>query len=179
MNAPIILLNGWPGVGKDTVAETLKLLVGDDKANLVDWSRSQSETPKVIPGDDMVALQRQRDACFADQVEHPSTLSKIVICTDCLSDTPEGRRLARDFEVVATRCKRLLIPIYLDCNLEENMRRIGNAERRVSMKDKSRYSSVYSSSSTPLPPEPRIFLSLPSVAFLPSIIIPSIFRLWF
>lgn len=143
MNAPIILLNGWPGVGKDTVAETLKLLVGDDKASLVDWSKSQSETPKAIPGDDEVALQKQRDACFADQVERPSTLNKIVICTDCLSDTPEGRRLAKDFEVVANRCKRLLIPIYLDCNLEENMRRIMNAERRVSLKDKSRSSPVH------------------------------------
>lgn len=137
MNAPIILINGWPGVGKDTVAETLKLLVGDDKANLMDWSKSQSETPKAIPGDDEVALKRQRDACFADQVERPSILSKIIICTDCLSDTPEGRRLAHDFEVVASRCKRLLIPVYLDCHLEENMRRIVNAERRVSLKGKS------------------------------------------
>lgn len=142
MNAPIILLNGWPGVGKDTVAETLKLLLGDDKANLMDWSRSKSETFQAIPGDDGVALKKQRDACFAGQVEHPSLRHKIIICTDCLSDTSEGRRLAQDFEVVANRCKRPLIPVYLDCHLDENMRRIANAERRVSLKDKS----------TPFPP---------------------------
>lgn len=170
MNAPIVLLNGWPGVGKDTVAETLKLLVGDDKANLVDWSKSQSETPKAIPGDDIVALQRQRDACFEDQVENPSTLSKIVICTDCLSDTAEGRRLAKGFEVVATRCKRLLIPIYLDCNLEENMRRIGNAERRVSLKDKSRSPPVHPPCSNPL----VSCLGLPGVVVLLSPTNPSV-----
>lgn len=138
MNAPIILLNGWPGVGKDTVAETLKLLLGDDKANLVDWSRSKNETFQVIPEDDGVGLKKQRDSCFADQVERPSLRNKIIICTDCLADTPEGRRLAHDFEVVANRCKRPLIPVYLDCHLDENMRRIANAERRVSLKDKSR-----------------------------------------
>lgn len=138
MNSPIILLNGWPGVGKDTVAETLKLMIGDDKASLVDWSKAQNETFQPFLGDDVVAQQAQRDACFADQVEHPSTWNKIVICTDCLSDTPEGRRLARDFEVVADRCKRLLIPIYLECQVDENMRRIANAERRVSLKDKSK-----------------------------------------
>ncbi|KAK7718319.1 hypothetical protein SLS64_002268 [Diaporthe eres] len=62
----------------------------------------------------------------------------MVICTDCLSDTPLGMRLARDFEVVAKRTNRLLIPIYLECQVEENMRRLQEAERRVSLKDKIR-----------------------------------------
>lgn len=138
MNPPIILLNGWPGVGKDTVAETLQLLLGDDKASLVDWSETHSETFPTLPEDDAVAQKAQRDACFADQVEHPYTLNKIVICTECLPDTAHGRRLAKDFEIVANRSNRLLIPVYLDCHLDENMRRIANAERRVSLKDKSR-----------------------------------------
>lgn len=139
MNQPIILLNGWPGVGKDTVAETLKLLLGDDKADLVDWSKGQTENFQPLPeDDDTVAHKVQRDACFQGQVEHPNKLSKIIICTDCLPDTPEGRRMAQQFEIVANRCHRLLIPVYLDCQLDENMRRIENAERRVSLKDKSR-----------------------------------------
>lgn len=138
MNPPIILLIGWPGVGKDTVAETLKLLLGADKASLVDWSKGQTETFQPVAEDDAVAHRAQRDACFADQVELPYTLDKIIICTDCLSDTVEGRRLAQDFEIVANRCNRLLIPVYLDCQLEENMRRITNSERRVSLKDKSK-----------------------------------------
>ncbi|KKY39208.1 hypothetical protein UCDDA912_g00766 [Diaporthe ampelina] len=62
----------------------------------------------------------------------------MVICTDCLSDTPLGRRLAQEFEVVAKRTNRLLIPIYLECQVEENMRRLQEAERRVSLKDKIR-----------------------------------------
>lgn len=139
MNQPIILLNGWPGVGKDTVAETLKLLLGDDKADLVDWSKGQTENFQPLPeDDDTVAHKVQRDACFQGQVEHPDKLNKIIICTDCLPDTPEGRSLAQEFEIVAGRCHRLLIPVYLDCQLDENMRRIANAERRVSLKDKSR-----------------------------------------
>ncbi|ROV93366.1 hypothetical protein VMCG_08411 [Cytospora schulzeri] len=133
---PCVLLNGWPGVGKDTVAETLSLLIGDNKASLLDWDKAaQSETFQPVPdGDEEV--QKARDACFADQVEHPSTLDKMVICTDCLSDTTEGRRLARDFEIVANRSKRLLIPINLECHVEENMRRLQELERRVSQKDK-------------------------------------------
>lgn len=135
---PIILLNGWPGVGKDTIAETLSLLIGDNKASMLDWGKGQSgENFQTIADDDEVAQKAQRDACLADQVEHPSTFKKMVICTDCLSDTPLGRRLAQDFEVVSKRTNRLLIPIYLECQVEENMRRLQEAERRVSLKDKS------------------------------------------
>lgn len=155
MNAPLVLVNGWPGVGKDTVAETLVLMLGDDKASLVDWSKAQKETFQTIPSDDVVAQRNARDECFAEQVEHPSTLKKVVICTDCLPDTPEGRRLAQDFEVVANRCNRLLVPIYLECHVEENMRRIANSERRVSMKDKSMLPSVPMSVSTCLRPSPK------------------------
>lgn len=136
---PIILLNGWPGVGKDTIAETLSLLIGDNKASLLDWGKGRGESFQTIPDDDEVAQKAQRDACLADQVEHPSTFSKMVICTDCLSDTPLGMRLAQDFEVVAKRTNRLLIPIYLECQVEENMRRLQEAERRVSLKDKSKF----------------------------------------
>lgn len=142
MSPPIILFNGWPGVGKETVAETLKLLLGDDKACLVDWSKGQRQadwTFQPVAEDDVVAQKAQRDACFTQQVEHASLRNKIVICTDCLPDTPEGRRLAQDFEVVANRGNRLLIPVYLDCGLAENMRRIANLERRVSLKDKSEF----------------------------------------
>ncbi|KAJ0122234.1 hypothetical protein J7T55_002746 [Diaporthe amygdali] len=135
---PLIILNGWPGVGKDTVAETLSLLIGDNKASLLDWGKGRGDSFQTIPDDDEVAQKAQRDACFADQVEHPSTFSKMIICTDCLSDTPLGRRLAQDFEVVAKRTNRLLIPIYLECQVEENMRRLQEAERRVSLKDKIR-----------------------------------------
>ncbi|KAF3764571.1 hypothetical protein M406DRAFT_322648 [Cryphonectria parasitica EP155] len=138
MVAPIILLNGWPGVGKDTVAETLKILIGDDKASLVDWAKSESENFLPTFEDDVVAQKQRRDACFAEQVEHPTTLKKVAICTDCLPDTPEGRAIAQDFETVANRSKRILIPIYLECRLDENMRRISNSERRVSLKDKIR-----------------------------------------
>ncbi|KUI70364.1 hypothetical protein VM1G_06150 [Cytospora mali] len=132
---PCVLLNGWPGVGKDTVAETLSLLIGDNKARLLNWDKGQGETFQPVPDGDE-AVQKARDACFADQVEHPSTLNQMIIATDCLSDTPEGRRLARDFEVVANRSKRLLIPINLECHVEENMRRLQELERRVSQKDK-------------------------------------------
>lgn len=136
---PIVLLNGWPGVGKDTIAETLSLLIGDNKASLLDWGKGRGESFQSIPDDDEVAQKAQRDACLANQVEHPSTFSKMVICTDCLSDTPLGMRLAQDFEIVAKRTNRLLIPIYLECQVEENMRRLQEAERRVSLKDKSKF----------------------------------------
>lgn len=152
---PIILLNGWPGVGKDTIAETLSLLIGDNKASLLDWGKGRGESFQTIPDDDEVAQKAQRDACLADQVEHPSTFGKMVICTDCLSDTPLGMRLARDFEVVSKRTNRLLIPIYLECQVEENMRRLQEAERRVSLKDKSKFLLSFSlrctSSGTPAP----------------------------
>lgn len=144
MNAPLILFNGWPGVGKDTVAETLQLMLGDDKASLVDWGKAQGSSEAcfepAVPNDDDAAAQqaRRRDACLADQVEHPSAWPRTVICTDCLPDTPAGRRRAGGLEAAARRCKRLLVPVYLECQVDENMRRIANAERRVSLKDKSK-----------------------------------------
>lgn len=132
MSPPIILLNGWPGVGKDTVAETLKLLLGDDKASLVAWSKSESETFQP----DVAGHKAQRDACFTDQVENPALRNKIIICTGCLPDTREGMKLAHEFESVANRSSRMLIPVYVDCQLDENVRRIANAQRIRGLKDK-------------------------------------------
>lgn len=137
MNAqPCVLLNGWPGVGKDTVAETLSLLIGDNKTSLLDWDKAHGGSFQPVPYGEEEA-RKARDDCFAEQVEHPSTLNKMVICTDCISDTPEGRKLARDFEIAADRSKRLLIPINMECHVEENMRRLQELERMVSMKEKS------------------------------------------
>lgn len=155
MNAPLILVNGWPGVGKDTVAETLQLMLGDDKASLVDWrgraaqGSSEAFFEPAVPTDDDAAAARRRDASLADQVEHPSAWPRTVICTDCLPDTPAGRRRARGLEAVANRCKRLLVPVYLECQVDENMRRIANAERRVSLKDKSESISSWLSGAQP------------------------------
>ncbi|KAL1836872.1 hypothetical protein VTJ49DRAFT_4538 [Mycothermus thermophilus] len=42
--APLVFINGWPGVGKDTVAECLTLLLGKDKALLVDVRSVGRET---------------------------------------------------------------------------------------------------------------------------------------
>lgn len=160
---PIVLLNGWPGVGKDTIAETLSLLIGDNKASLLDWGKGRSESFQTIPDDDEVAQKAQRDACLANQVEHPSTFSKMVICTDCLSDTPLGMRLAQDFETVAKRTNRLLIPIYLECQVEENMRRLQEAERRVSLKDKSKFGSSFRLCCMSFRPHTRPTANVPSI----------------
>lgn len=133
----LIFINGWPGVGKATIAEMLTLMLGD-KANLIEPSNGHNETYQLPPDhpDFEQAQRKQRDAYFAEHVERPSTFKKIAIFADCQADTDEGRSVAREYEAAASRSRRLFLPIYLECQMEENMRRVQQMERQVSMKGK-------------------------------------------
>ncbi|EON98532.1 hypothetical protein UCRPA7_5889 [Phaeoacremonium minimum UCRPA7] len=138
-NAPLILINGWPGVGKQTVAEMLALLLGEDKAHLVDDNNFVGTVHLPHGHPDFEKSKREdRDTAFANFVEDASSLGKITIFTDCQADTIEGRSVAQEYEATAARSNRALIPIYLDCQLEENLRRVQTLERRTSLKDKIR-----------------------------------------
>lgn len=131
-NAPLILINGWPGVGKQTVAEMLALLFGEDKAHLIG---DNSHVPHDHP-DYEKSKKETRDAALANVVEDASSLGKIAIFTDCQADTVDGRSVAQEYEAAAARSNRALIPIYLECQLEENLRRVQTLERRTSLRDK-------------------------------------------
>lgn len=139
-NAPVVWINGWPGVGKQTVAECLALLLGNDKATLVS-DQDQVEAAIQLPHDhpDYANTQKEaREDALAKFVEHSSGLSRIAIFTDCQPDTPEGRGVAQTYEIAAGRSNRLLVPVYLNCSLEENNKRLQTLERKCSQKDKIR-----------------------------------------
>ncbi|KAJ9150304.1 hypothetical protein NKR23_g3890 [Pleurostoma richardsiae] len=138
--APVIWINGWPGVGKNTVAECLGLLLGNDKATIVDDQYLNQTTlpPHHSHPDYEQAHSEAREAALAKFVEDRRSLSRVAIFSECQPDTPEGKAVAHEYEVAARRAGRLLIPVYLTCSVEENNRRLQTLERKVSQRDKIR-----------------------------------------
>ncbi|TPX09522.1 uncharacterized protein E0L32_009265 [Thyridium curvatum] len=162
---PLIWINGWPGVGKQTVSQCFTALAGADKAILIDSYQftdhldlppaalhsQQSSQPEVglvdIDGNNTTAdfptpeereeqRRARRDACFARYVEGPDSLGRAVIFTDCQPDDAAGRAEAREYERAAARAGRPFAPVYLACGEEERRRRVGCAAMRQGGKAK-------------------------------------------
>ncbi|KAH8883627.1 hypothetical protein GQ53DRAFT_771590 [Thozetella sp. PMI_491] len=130
--APFLYINGWPGVGKLAVAECLSLLLGRDKALLVNagelhagYRRWDLHDQEENPGDELTRL-----------LSGSSSLRRLAILTDCTPDTPAGRTTAATYAAAASRAGRLFVPVCLECQPAEHRQRIQSLERRCSLRGK-------------------------------------------
>jgi hypothetical protein len=158
---PVIWINGWPGVGKLTVAEWLFRIIGTEKAILLesareghgaydnDGSRSRMATPP--PEHEVRDLYRRREE-VQECIFRSETLRKIIILTDYQLDhdsaeshddsqpscEPSNRAATcpDDYASAAQLSGRDFLPVYLDCKIEENIRRVESLERRSSRRGK-------------------------------------------
>lgn len=150
-----IWINGFPGVGKLTVATELqRRLPGSvllDNHTLIDIV--------TLPRDHVnydSERRRARQAAFAEHVysqdeqENAERLQRVIIATgvftlylfqlrsdclykltrvDALSDCAFDKAVAAEHKDAAIRGKRPFFPVYLYCSKEENLKRVVNPQR--------------------------------------------------
>ncbi|KAI9788408.1 MAG: hypothetical protein M1816_006933 [Peltula sp. TS41687] len=132
MGAPLIWINGYPGSGKLTIARALLVLYGMKKAILVHNHQLidpvEARTPRTHPDYDR-QRQLERSRAFFTYVESLETSSQIIIFTDFQSNNELGRSVAQEYKSAARRSGRFFFPVYLTCDVEENLCRVATAER--------------------------------------------------
>ncbi|TDZ37383.1 hypothetical protein C8035_v007011 [Colletotrichum spinosum] len=125
-----IYINGYPGVGKLTVANELQGLLPDSRvyhhhllidpiAPIVERTSHNYQTIRT-------SLRRHvlNIIATADEVRYTTW-----IFTDSRSTSPCGATAAQDYKRAAEQRGARFIPIVLHCDLKENLRRMADEER--------------------------------------------------
>ncbi|KAI9846572.1 MAG: hypothetical protein M1837_003813 [Sclerophora amabilis] len=127
MDPAIVYINGYPGVGKLTVARELSKLISNSKIidnhHLIDpvamlYDRNM---PEYQP---LRRAVSQREAVLSSIVKSSSTKNVTWICTDQQSSSPTGSVVALDYARAAETRRCRLVSVILHCQAEENERRI-------------------------------------------------------
>lgn len=152
---PLIWINGFPGTGKHTIAKLLATHLDEGDPLLID-NHSLIDPVEAKFSRDHPSYQQERrwgrEAVFKNLVENPAYRTRIVIFTgernqsplifllpvsdlksrliiDFQSNNDLGRNVAREYEAAALRARRPFLPIYLECDIKENTRRIASPQR--------------------------------------------------
>ncbi|KAI7769964.1 hypothetical protein LZL87_003454 [Fusarium oxysporum] len=122
IKAPVVWINGFPGTGKETIADAMKqfdtnILVLDNH-KLIDpvaavFSRDHPEY--------FTQRQQYRQAILQRHVLHPSSHDHLVVFTDFQSDTELGQSVAKEYANASSYAYRPFLPVYLTCGLESNI----------------------------------------------------------
>lgn len=126
----LILLNGFAGVGKYTIASQLEtcLACADVEVRVVHnhllMDLADAVRPRTAPT--YQTFRRQlRDLVFESIItdEHVSP-GTIFVFTGNFSQSVVGRTAAKEYDTAASRCGALFIPVTLHCDIEELKRRV-------------------------------------------------------
>ncbi|KAK3341772.1 hypothetical protein B0T25DRAFT_617159 [Lasiosphaeria hispida] len=126
--APLVYINGWPGVGKEAVAGCLTLLLGADKSFLVDVDDTPTAKNPPAPPDAVLDAETLLAA--------PHNTPRIAILATTAPDNPPGRATART-QTSAEAAGRVLVPVVLKCEPAECIRRAQSLQRQCSSKVRS------------------------------------------
>ncbi|KAL8409147.1 hypothetical protein RB594_007556 [Gaeumannomyces avenae] len=146
---PVIWINGWPGVGKASVAGLLSMLIGIEKSTVVaedanddanppptfeprrDWRSSGDHDAQIrgITGAELESLSLDPEAArralnMANHILDPASFAKFTIITACQTATERGAEAATQYAAAARQVKRLFVPVTLVCEASENIRRL-------------------------------------------------------
>ncbi|KAI4615905.1 hypothetical protein J4E83_006573 [Alternaria metachromatica] len=128
--APVVWINSFPGCGKLTIASVMKTLHTDmillDNHKLID--PVEAKFPRSHP-DYQKERHRYRQHIFREHVSNPAMLSQVVVFTDYQSHNPLGQKVAEEYREAARTAGRPFKPVYIVCDVEENIRRIAAAGR--------------------------------------------------
>ena len=155
---PLIWINAFPGTGKFTIAKLLTTLLDEGDPLLID-NHSLIDPVEANFSRDHPNYQQERhrgrDAMFKKFVEDAAFQTRIIIFTgeqtqppvnfrlpisnltsrlmvDFQSNNDLGRDVAKEYEVAALLAGRPFLPIYLECDIKENTRRITSPQRGIS-----------------------------------------------
>jgi hypothetical protein len=123
----IININGWPGVGKLSVAERLQRRIGGrllDNHTIfnVAFSLCEFRTPEFYE-----TVRALRGVAFARASKVPAETS--IILTSAYSNSPFGQENWTAIRELANARGTLLCNVVMDCSLAENVRRLQSPER--------------------------------------------------
>jgi adenylylsulfate kinase-like enzyme len=135
----LLLLNGFPGVGKLTLARNLSTLLVQDEGGLevrlLDNHLLIDPVSAIEPERTPYHYQLRkafRDVAFSALKNLPAKLA--ILMTDCLSETVEGRTQFEEYLGVAEVRECTMVVCNLVCGEQENRKRLGCEKRRGSGK---------------------------------------------
>ncbi|KAG4287508.1 hypothetical protein FPRO06_05160 [Fusarium proliferatum] len=133
IKAPVVWINGFPGTGKETIADAMKQL--DPNIMVLDNHKLIDPVDAVLSRDHLdynVRRKQLRQAILQRVVRHPYSHGRLVVFTDFQSDNELGQSVAQEYASAARHADRPFLPVYLTCGLEANIQRVDNAERVAS-----------------------------------------------
>jgi hypothetical protein len=135
----LLLLNGFPGVGKLTLARNLSTLLGQDKdgpqVRLLDNHLLIDPVSAIEPERTPYHYELRkafRDVAFSALKNLPGKV--VILMTDCLSETVEGRTQFEESLGVALARGCTMVVCNLVCGEQENKQRLVCEKRRGSGK---------------------------------------------
>jgi hypothetical protein len=132
---PIIHINGFPGTGKLTIAKILVTLLRKElnvESQLIHNHLLIDLAAAVLDRTDegyQDFRKQTRDLIFQTLEQNTATYQRIHIFTDFQSGDPLGSMVCAEYAAMADRRGALLIPIIINCDEAENLRRVASDER--------------------------------------------------
>jgi hypothetical protein len=128
----LVHINGWPGCGKLTIA---RLLAQQLNARLIDNHTLINPADALLRRDDpsyWPMRRAVRSLVFEYAVRLPFDVP--LVCTNALGDIESDRAHFAEYRALASARNAKLIPVTLECELEENVRRLSAAGRAELLK---------------------------------------------
>jgi chloramphenicol 3-O-phosphotransferase len=134
----VILLNGFPGVGKFSIGRRLFNMLDHRHARFIDNHLLIDPVEAITPGrgTDHKALRRAFRKVAFDALCDITDRNLTLILTSCLSSTEEDQQVMEEYLAIASRRK---VPFYLfniTCDRSEHHRRLLTTERSTGSKTK-------------------------------------------
>jgi hypothetical protein len=131
---PILLLNGWPGIGKLTTAKQLILLLGrPSHARLIHNHLLIDAADATLPRDSpsyQLLRASLRASILTTISTCPYSFPTTYIFTEFQSDNTLGRAVLAEYRAAAAKRGSRFVQVNLECELSENMRRMTDERRR-------------------------------------------------
>ncbi|KAH6954629.1 hypothetical protein HG530_010788 [Fusarium avenaceum] len=132
MPLPIIHINGFPGIGKLTIARKLVALLAPYNGKLVHNHLLIDPAGTILSraSADYQPLRRAiRTAIFNILATSRDTFDSVFVFTDFQSDDDIGSAVMAEYRAMAARRGCAFIPIVVTCSKEENLRRLTSMGR--------------------------------------------------
>ncbi|WXC66745.1 hypothetical protein SNK03_012525 [Fusarium graminearum] len=131
MSFPIIHINGYPGVGKLTIAQKLVDLLSTFNGKLIHNHLHIDPVGAILPrpSSDYQPLRRTLRSVFFDAlVKSHDTMASVIVFTDFQSNDALGRSAIAEYLDMAARRHCSFVPITIICSQEEKLRRLSSSE---------------------------------------------------
>jgi adenylate kinase family enzyme len=135
----VIYLIGYPGVGKYTIAKEIAaqedfIVLDNQLINNPIFNAVGADGKTPLPPGVWENVEKVRDAVL-DSIEHLAPPHLNYVLTNYVSDTPADREIFEKIRSVFERRGSTIIPVLLDCDLDEHTLRIAADGRKERFKD--------------------------------------------